>query len=82
MEAIPNEKTYCAPNRISDYYQIVTISSHHLSYKSGALLEARKTASHVRHSALFRFIVNSSLARKKIPEYYSCRCRNTGSDVH
>jgi hypothetical protein len=28
----------------------------------------------------FHFFMNSSLARKKIPEYYSCRCRNVGSE--
>jgi hypothetical protein len=65
-----------------EYYQIVTIELDGLTYKSDVPWGGDGTASHIHSSALFRFIVNSSLARKKIPEYYSCRCRNIGNDVH
>ena len=40
-----------------------------------------RTRSHIHCFKSFHIIVNSSLARKKIHQYYSCRCRNVGSDV-
>jgi hypothetical protein len=65
-------------NIISELHASHRTEQVHLMGKDLMMGLARKN----RGSYLIVSLLHSSLARNKNPEYYSCRCRNIGSDVH
>jgi hypothetical protein len=66
------------PNIIRQLQTFHGTEQVHLASRQSSV-RGEKTGGHIES---FRLFMNSSLARKKIPEYYSCRCRNVGNDVH